>query len=536
MPALADPNNAYNAQHVYILSSLAESQSILLVTDIQNHENMIISLFSTAFDIVSGSGNEPSGVEVSKSVEYHLKHLLAAVVDEVALPQEVTDIIISQFMRVDARNAREQGTKGRKHGAQDNKQATLLLKEYPPAYNMAKSLCTTCPEKMTAQITQYFGSVIVDASTATSTNGVSRATNRRYSDLDGSDDDDESLADLRKAHRLLRELWRACPDVLLNVIPQIEAEFHADSQLVRQLATETIGDITAGIGIAGLPSMAPLDPAAYPLPSIEQPEPPAQTTNPLLTPASPKPFATVHASAYQAFYGRRIDRSFVVRKAWAVAAARILLTSAGGIGLNDQELQDLLSGFAQMLRDPEEHVRLAAISSIDMFSYHATINVLGADGGLAKQETVFSTVAERVIDRKHHVREKAIELLARIWGVASRDIEDGVAIVRETVGDIPNRLFCAFYTNDLSVHAVLDKALYESLLPLSFPPIKGPTSQTDSHKRRAKEQEHSSQESPSLDPDAIRARRILTLIQSLDASLGRYFSLFKIDKSNSARP
>ncbi|OQV02145.1 hypothetical protein CLAIMM_07386 [Cladophialophora immunda] len=472
LPALADPTNAYNAQHVYILISLAESQSILLVTDIPNHENLITSLFTTAFDIVASSGNNASGVEVSKSVEYHLKNLLAAVVDEVTLPQDVTDIIISQFMRVDARNVQDHGAKGKKRDPQDTKQGTLLLKDYPPAYNMAKSLCTTCPEKMTAQITHP--------------SFTSRAVAR-------------------------------VPDVLLNVIPHIEAEFSADSASLRRMATETVGDITAGIGIAGLPPSVPLDPAAYPLPSVDSPgELISQTTNPLLTPASPKPFMAVHASAYQSFLGRRNDKSYAVREAWANAAARILRTSAGGIGLDPQELGGLLAGFAQMLRDPEEHVRLVAIRSIDAFPYGSMINILGADGGLAKQQTVFSSLAERVIDRKHHVREAAIELLGRIWGVASSDIESGNEVVKSSIGDIPNRIFGAYFTNEPHVHAVIDRVLYESLLPLSFPPSKVTGSRTEGQKQRGRDKEGGPQEESVFDPDAVRARRILTLVHSLD--------------------
>jgi sister-chromatid-cohesion protein PDS5 len=503
---------------------LAESQSILLVTDIPNHENLIISLFTTAFDIVSASGTNASGVEISKSVEYHLKNLLAAVVDEVSLPPEVTDIIISQFMRVDARNFQDHGTKGRKRDGQDSKQGTLLLKGYPPAYNMAKSLCTTCPEKMTAHITQYFGTVIVDATAAVSLNGASKGHSRRRSESVDDDEDKERVADLRKAHRLLRELWRACPDVLLNVIPQIEAEFNADSVPLRQLATETVGDITAGIGIAGFPPSTPLDPAAYPLPSInQQDESAAQMTNPVLVPASPKPFMAVHASAYQSFLGRRNDRSHLVREAWAKAAARIMRTSAGGIGMNTEELDSLLAGFAQMLRDAEEHVRLAAIKAMDMFTYDTLINVLGADSGLAKRDTVLSSLADRVTDKKHHVREAAMELLARIWGVASRDIEEGNDVVKGVIGDIPNRLFGAYFTNEPHVIAVLDRVLYESLLPLSFPPSKAQMSRTDSQKQRTKDKEGSSQEEPVFDPDAIRARRILTLVQSLDTKRRQVF-------------
>ena len=520
LPALADPTNAYNAQHVYILSSLAESQSILLVTDVPSHESLIVSLFTTAFDIVSSSGNNPAGVEVSKSVEYHLKNLLAPVVDEVSLPPEVTDIIISQFMRVDSRNTQDGISKGKKKDAQDAKQATLLLKDYPPAYNMAKSLCTTCPEKMTAHITQYFGAVIVDATAATSLNGASKGRHRDAEDEDEDDEEDnerENLTDLRKAHRLLRELWRACPDVLINVIPQIEVELNADSIPLRRLATETVGDMTAGVGIAGFPPSQELDPAAYPLPSVDQKDDvPAQATNPLLTPASPKPFMAVHATAYQSFLGRRIDRSHLVREAWAKSAARILRTSAGGIGMNPEEQSSLLSGFAQMLRDPEEHVRSTAIKAMDKFPYEIIINVLAADGGLAKQDTVFSSLADRVKDKKHSVREAAMELLSRIWGVASRDIEQGNEVVKAAVGDIPNRIFGAYFTNELHTIAVLDQVLYESLLPLSFPPSRVQISRTDSQKQRAKDKENGSQEEPVSDPDAIRAGRILTLIQGLD--------------------
>ena len=523
LPALADPSNAYNAQHVYILSSLAESQSILLVTDTPNSDALIISLFTTAFDIVSSSGNNPAGVEVSKSVEYHLKNLLAAVVEEVSLPQEVTDIVISQFMRVDARNIQEHA-KGKKRDAQDAKQATLLLKDYPPAYNLAKSLCSICPEKMTAHITQYFGAVIVDATSTTSQNGTSKGHHRRPSDTDSDEEDKESLADLRKAHRLLRELWRASPDVLLNVIPQLEVEFNTDSIPLRRLATETIGDITAGIGIAGFPIAPPLDPAAYPLPSINRPDDiPIQTMSPLLAPASSKPFMTVHASTYQSFLGRRNDRSHLVRGAWAKAAARILRTSAGGIGMNSEEHDHLLTGFAQMLRDPEEHVRLVAIQAMDIFLYEMMINVLCADGGLAKQDSVFSSLADRVKDKKHPVREAAIELLARMWGVASRDIEEGSEVVKAAVGDIPNHVLSAYFTNEPHTIAVLDRVLYESFMPLMFPPSKVQISRTDSQKQRAKGREDDSQEEPAFDPDAIRARRILVLVQSLDVKARQVF-------------
>lgn len=453
-------------------------------------------------------------MEISKSVEYHLKNLLSLVVDEVDVPQEVTDIILSQFLRVDSRKSREHTAKSRKSEIQDKTQSTLLLKDYPPAYNIAKSICTTCQEKMTAQITHYFNAVIVDAGVATEAAGSAADKKAPV----GEDEEDETLSDLRKAHRLLRELWRACPDALINVIPQVEAELQADSVDLRKLATETLGDIAAGIGTAGLPPSKGLDPTAYPLPSVDTPAPVEAHANPLLTPASPKPFAAVHRTPYQNFLGRRNDRSPHVREAWADAASRIILTRAGGIGMSDDEQSELLAGFTQALRDQDERVRAAAIRALDRFTYHSAVIGLGADGGLAKPDTVFSALSERFTDRKLHVREGAITFAARLWGAASRDIEQGNETISTTVGGLVSRLFGSYYTNDRHIHGMLDKVLYEYLLPISFPPLKSNTS----GRRKTKDADGTSQDSGG-NPDAVRGRRILTLVRSMDERARKVF-------------
>lgn len=458
-------------------------------------------------------------MEVSKSVEYHLKSLLCTVVEEVDLPQQITDIIISQFLRVDARKSAQQSSKTRKADVQDKKQGNLLLKDYPPAYNLAKSICTTCQEKMTSQVTQYFNSIIIDAGAFSQGRDND---SRRISGMEDSEDEEEGFADLRKAHRLLRELWRAAPDILINVIPQIEAELSTDSARLRQLATETLGDLAAGIGIAGLPTPLQLDPASFPLPSISSPEPNPVSTNPLLTPASGKPFPSIHRTAYQNLLTRRNDKATGVRLSWVGAASRILLTLAGGIGLSDDELLELLSGLAQMLRDREDRVRLAAIKSLHLFGYHGVINILGADGGLSNSGTVFSTLAERFRDKNHGVREEAIISGARIWGVASRDIEEGAENVTTVIGDLPNRLFDAYYTNDLHIHSMIYQATHELLLPLGFPSIKPAAPQSSTQRRRTKDADDGAQNSSS-DPDVVRVHRILTLVRSLSQKSRQVF-------------
>ena len=519
LPCLANPTDAYNTQHAYVLESLAEMKSIILLTDVDHPDTLILPLFTICFDIVSGTSKNAGGAELERAIEYNMTNLLVVVVDEVAtLPQEVVDVVLSQFLRVDPRSAHHPATKSKK-GAEDldGKQGTLLLKDYPPAYNMAKAICTTCPEKMTSQISQYFNNVIVDASAPQETNGHAKHGGRRISHLDESDDEAEDVKELSKAHQLIRELWRACPDVLQNVIPQLEAELSAESVSLRLLATETIGDVAAGIGVSGPPPPAQLDPAAYPPASASFDGSGFSNLNRLLIPMSPKPFAGTHHSAYASFFSRRQDKSASVRAAWATAVGRILMTSAGGIGFDDGEDARLLSGLANSLGDADEKVRLAAITVIGTFGYSNFINTIGPNGGINKAGSVMTILGDRLKDRKHAVREQAFKVLGRLWGVASNDVQDGTDRIISVLGQVPTKIFEAYYTGDSDIQTLVDRTTFELLLPTSFPPIKP----------KASKAERSSQEDDATDPNTIRAQRVLTLIKGLDDRSRKIFLMMQ---------
>jgi sister chromatid cohesion protein PDS5 len=535
-PCLANPADAYNSQHAYILESLADMKSIVLLTDVDNADKLILPLFSICFDVISGSAKGSSGGEIERAIQHNMTNLLVIVVDEVpTLPAEVVDIVLSQFLRVDPRTV-PTPTKGRKNAeTQDEKQSNFLLKDYPPAYNMAKAICTTCPEKMTSQISQYFNNVIVDASAHKEINGHSKHGGRRISSLEESDDEAEDVKELSKAHQLIRELWRACPEVLQNVIPQLEAELSAESVSLRLLATQTLGDVAAGIGVSGPPALAQMDPTVYPPLRIESADTGFSNMNRLLIPMSPKPFSSSHASAYTSFLGRRQDKSSSVRAAWAVAVGRILLTSAGGIGLSDAEEQILQSGLAQMLGDPDEKVRLAAIEVIERFDYASVVGKFSNFGGVAKPGSVIAVLADRVRDKKHTVREQAMTVLARMWGVAAGDIKHGVQRVRSLLGDIPTKVFDSYYTNDPDTHAILDKVIFDLLLPMSFPPIKASKSTASSQAQNGLPDEPTSTELEPTDPNSIRAQRITTLVKGLDSRSKTVFIGLQARQANFAK-
>ncbi|PWY79745.1 ARM repeat-containing protein [Aspergillus heteromorphus CBS 117.55] len=522
IPALGDPSNPYNAQHIYVLNSLAEVKSIVLMTDLDHPDSLIIPLFTSCFDIVSGSSKSSTGEEVAKNVEFDMTRLLVTVIDESpVLAADVVDVIVAQFLRIDPRALEIPSKKPKRGDAPlDDKQGTLLLKDYPPAYNMAKAICQACPERMTSHISQYFNNVIIDAS-AEGANGSSK--HHRRPNLEDSDEEGEDIKELSKAHRLIRELWRGCPEVLQNVVPQLEAELSAESLSLRLLATQTIGDLTAGIGVAGPPPPPPMDPTAYPPVTLAEYAQTIPQPSVLLTPFSPKPFSQTHSSTYENFLSRRLDKSASVRAAWVTVIGRILLTSAGGSGLSDGEEQTLIKHITSMLRDADEKVRLAAVDAISNFGLTHVVNKLGASGGFSSEDSVFFILAERVKDRKPHVREVAMKTLARMWAVAAGEIEAGNDQVASLLKDGPSKIFDAFYTNDQDIHVLIDRVMFEILLPLNYPPVKTKLTRSSSSQSQKQKDSQASEADSDIDVDKVRVQRILTLVRSLDEKAKRVF-------------
>ena len=527
MPALADPSNPYNQQHLHVLKSLAEFKSIVLLVDIPASSNLVLHLFTVCFDVLSGPSKADSGEELSKNVEHHMTSVLVTIVEEAeGLTSEAVDVILAQFLRADPSALTSRTSKINKTGQIDSRQSTLLLKEAPPAYNMAMNICNACPDKMARYIKQYFSSVLVDAAAVNMPSSKHRSHKRTSSELDDSDDEairgrsDEDLHEMKKAHQLLRELWRSCPSVLQDLIPQIDAELSAEDVQMRLLGTETFGDMIAGIGAAGPPRNVPLDPSAYPSQSLSIESEKPLTYNFLTSPKSPHSFPSRYPDAYHGFIARRNDKSAVVRAAWALGVGRILMTAAGGVGLDSDEEQRLLKFFSVMLVDSDERVRLSAVKAIEGFAFIDVVQKLGNQGGIADADSTLRNLADRVKDRKPHVRTEATKLLGRLWGVAAGAIANGDERISRLLGLIPSRILEAYYVNDLEINVLVDRVLYESLLPLDYPPVKSkPKAVTNggSQKQPSNSQPDGHHDLAELNVEKIRVERQLLLIRDLES-------------------
>ncbi|KAF4458278.1 sister chromatid cohesion pds5 [Fusarium albosuccineum] len=510
LPALHNPTNPYDSQHKYVLTSLTDVKSILLIHEISSADELLLRLFNSTFDGVSTASSKAATEEqVAKDVEIHLTDMLMQLIDESgSVSASVVDAIISQFLRA----APPGGNRSRE---QNGNQSTLLLKSEPPAYVMAKNICNGCSDKMARYVSQYFSDVILNASGfATKSNG-----HRQGDDSDDEDGNfgpsDADLKSLRQAHLLIRELWRAAPAVLLNVVPQIEAELSADNVHLRQIATETIGDMISGIGAAGPPPAPALDPAAYPpLKLLDDPPAPA-VENVLTKPYSPHSFAQTHHAAYRNFVGRKNDKTGTIRAAWVSAVGSILATSAGGIGLSREDENELVKALSDKLNDSEEKVRLAAVKAIELFDFRDIVLKLGIIGGVDKPGSIFASLADRCRDRKPAVRVDAMVLLGKLWAVGAGEIADGQEAVKACLAGVPSRIVNAFYANDSDLNILLDRVMFECLIPLKYPAIKGA--------KAAKTASQSQTGGSQADQDKIRAERILLMLKSLDAPAKRAF-------------
>ena len=522
LPLLADPSHPYNSQHMYILRSLAEWKSILLINEIPGCDQLTSALFTTCFDVLSGPSKSENGEELSKNVEHNMTEVLSTVIDEApAVTHDVVDVVVAQFLWADPITLGS-STKGKKGAQVDAKQSTLRRKEAPPAYNMAKNVCNAYPEKMARLIGNYFSSVIVDFTNS----GGSFKRNRAGSE-DPDDDtprgpSDEDINEANKAHRLLRELWKCCPGVLQEIIPHLQDELATENVQLRQLATETFGDMISGIGAAGPPSLPELDPAAYPSQSLTR----SDSTRPfdfLTTPASINSFPTQYPVAYHAFLQRKNDKSPIIRASWTTGVGRILMTSAGGIGLDPEEEQKLLKSFADCLIDSDEKVRLAAVKAVEHFEFNDVIRKLGSNGSMSEAGSILSNLADRVKDKRSVIHSESMRLLGRIWGVASGAIAEGDEHITNLVGLIPSRILEACYVNDPEINVQVDLALYESLLPLSYPPMKPRPAAAGNSQIVRDSQANAEQGYTESDLDKIRAERQLVLVNSLEEKAKKVF-------------
>lgn len=475
------------------------------MADLPNADDLMTFLFDKIFDIIQAT-RATDAEELSMSAQHNLQALLVTLVEEAAsLSTGVLDKILAQFLRV--------GTMPRsRKGDVDASQTRLTPKETTQAYRAAAKICNECPDKMSRYVAQYFNEVVLESQVHRNSKHGRGAEDQHDENESNTGPSPSGLIELEKAHSLLRELWRCAHMVLSNVVPQVEAELSADNVRLRLMATETLGDMIAGIGSAGPPPPPIMNAAAYPPWQFDDP-PTDVPANSLTTPRSPIPFSEAHHSAYQSFVGRQQDKSAVIRAAWVTSVGNILTTAAGGVGISHVDQAELVKALGKMLVDPEEKVRIAAIKAIGDFSLKDVIDILGPYGGVNTSSSVLGALVDRCKDVKDLVRAEALHVVSRLWGVAAGEIAAGNKHVVSLLDGIPTRVIEVFYANNQASNVMIDQVLYKHLIPLNYPPV-------DSKGKKSAKASKANRTSRGVEPslaDQLRTARILLFVRCLSA-------------------
>ncbi|QSL65841.1 hypothetical protein MERGE_000119 [Pneumocystis wakefieldiae] len=197
----------YYAQSFYLLESLSQVKSVVLIADLSNGHSLTMELFRMFFDMVTP--------EQPRNVVIAMVDILAQLIDEsVTLPPKVIDIMLSQFTVTSSKKNHPFGSKT----------------ERPPAYIMAKQLFNICSERLQRYVCQHFTDIVFEANQS-----IERDPQAEL--------DKAVFEEVEKVHHLVYELYIASPSVLENIMPQLEQELMVENVALRLLSTSTISEM-----------------------------------------------------------------------------------------------------------------------------------------------------------------------------------------------------------------------------------------------------------------------------------------------------
>ncbi|KAF9429774.1 hypothetical protein BGZ94_009542 [Podila epigama] len=356
---IATPSSTYHDRYLYLLESLSVVKSIVLITDLNNADELMTDLFKNFFDDVRP--------QQAKNVQIHMSELLQQVIEEASsLPQDIVDIILAQFLH------REKY-------------------ENPAAYRLACDLGNHCAEKLQRYVFQYFSDILSNVGTG------------ELSTKDAND--------LKVVHKLVVELNKAAPALLLNVIPQLEGELRMDNVTVRSLATLSLGQMFA------------------------------EKTSQL---------ASQYESTWKAWLLKRNDKSTSIRITWLESLVALIKSQP-------KLSKELNEGLSEKCIDPDEKVRAVACKIVGELDYETSLHHL--------QRDTLIQVGHRCRDKKKSVVKEAITSLSVLYNQAYPEIENGVQVAMTQFAWMPSAILHALYVNDAELKTIVDNAVYTIVLP-----------------------------------------------------------------------
>ncbi|KAL9541955.1 hypothetical protein MBANPS3_008853 [Mucor bainieri] len=347
--------------YFYLLENLQSVKTFLLLGEIDNAEDIVFPMVAEFFDVTAKA-------TLPRNVELCMTDVLIQLIEDVnILGQEMTELILEQFDQFD---------KGSKN----------------PAYLMTLDICYACTSSLQRRICQYFSDILLSMSTTSS---------------DQSDDLDE----VKKAHHLMRKINSATPDLLLNAMPLLQEEMKVDHLNIRQLATETLGEMFA-----------------------------EESSN----------VAEKYPNIWKTWLGRRNDKAPALRVKWVEACVDIYKH-------HPESVPELIECFKEKLTDPDDKVRATTCKIMrDIGIEHDSASM---------DKDLVELVGARAKDKKNAVRVEAMATVGTIYNNCYQRIKANDKAAIEKAGWIPDLVLSCLYLGDLSVQANIESILQKYIFP-----------------------------------------------------------------------
>ncbi|KAI7946278.1 hypothetical protein MJO29_010805 [Puccinia striiformis f. sp. tritici] len=409
------PNQTY---YLHLLESLANVQSIVLVCDVPQSEELIIEVVQVLFKMVN--------TEMSQNFLLLFADLCVQIINAASptIPPTVVNLLLEQFK-------------------------PKQVKSNPAAYRLAIDICNACEDRLKQYVCRYFNDLLVHALKAA---GIDRVDSDELDNEQSGDDrpTKKSFNELETVHNLIQSVYHVCPGLLQSVIPQLEAELKRDQVQLRVLAVQTLGQMFSE------QSFSPITTAqTHKSLSANNSGLPNQSGfyshRPLGT-----DLARRYSSTWKEWTRRAKDLSPQVRLAVVSCLQQIISNQPH---LNE----DISALFKMCLTDTDDKVRCESCKVFFELEFELVLHHL--DVGVLK------TLSGRIEDRKPSVQREALNALGRLYKLAQSAIEADNPQAVTQFAWIPQEFLSSMCLGDTRLCASAEKIFLDCVTP--FPSTTG---------------------------------------------------------------
>ncbi|KAI8646023.1 armadillo-type protein [Parasitella parasitica] len=346
--------------HFYLLENLQSVKTFLLLSEIDGSEDIVFPMVAEFFEVASKA-------TLRRNVELCMTDVLIQLIEDVGiLGQEMTELILEQFERF------EKGSTN-------------------PAFVMTLDICYVCTSSLQRRVCQYFSDILLSMSNTT--------------------DQNEDLEEIRKAHHLMRKINSIAPDLLLNAMPLLQEEMKVDHLNIRQLATETMGEMFA-----------------------------EESSN----------VAEKYPNIWKTWLGRRNDKAQSLRVKWLYLCVDIYKN-------HPESVPELIECLKEKFTDPDDKVRLTACKVVGEIGIENDSKIM--------DKNLVELVGARAKDKKNLVRVEAMTTIGTIYDNCYQRIKANDKLAIEKTGWIPDLVLSCLYLGDLAVQANVEAIFQTFIVP-----------------------------------------------------------------------